>query len=248
MSSVVNCFALDKQFVKIDQFVAVPRETYVSFPSPQLPVGLVKLNYDFTVEAKDNAHAVIDCLIKFPKDLKVEVLSHDGIQAIELQENDIVPGIAIYNDKKGNEYTYCEFLIPQKNGGIGFIEFQLNISENFRGKDIPIEFNFEHFKKSVLLRYGTAIGIAAGIATGIVVGALTVNPAAGVAAGTATGVAAAGGAIGTVALSVGAGAGVTAGFTYFSYQIIKDSLQEMKKKYASKKMNDSYKRFTLQIR
>jgi len=196
-------------------------------------------------------------LIKFPKDLKVEFLSCEGIQAIELKESDTVPAFAIYNDKdeRDNEYKYCEFLIPQKNGGIGFIEFQLNISENFRGKDIPIEFNFEHLRKPFLLRYGTAIGIAAGIATGVVVGILTFNPATGAAAGTAAGGATAAAATGitigvgsAVAIGTGTGLAVAAGSIYVSYQIIKDSLQEMKKKYASTKMNDSYKHFTLQIR
>ena len=259
--SVVNGYALDEQIVKVTQSVAAPKEAYSPFTTPTLPVGIINLKYDFVVKAKDNAHAAIDLLIKFPKNLNVELVSCDGIQAIELKEDETVPAFAIYEEENNK---YCEFLIPQKNEGTGFVEFQLNISEELKDKDILVEFKFKHLQKPFLLRYGTAIGIATGIAAGVVVGVLTFNPATGAAAGAATGSAVAttvvgGTAVatttgitiglgGAIAIGAVAGGAVAAGTTYVSYEVIRESLQEMKKKYSSKNMNDSYKRFTLQIR
>lgn len=249
--SVVNCYALDEQIVKVTQSVAAPKEAYSPFTTPTLPIGIINLKYDFVVKAKDNAHAAIDLLIKFPKDLNVELVSCDGIQAIELKEDETVPAFAIYEEE---DNKYCEFLIPQKSDGTGFVEFQLNISEELKDSDIPVEFIFKHLQKPFLLRYGTAIGIVTGIAAGVVVGVLTFNPATGVAAGTAAGTAAGAttgitiGLGGAIAIGAGAGVAVAAGTTYVSYEVIRESLQEMKKKYSLKNMNDSYKRFTLQIR
>ena len=249
--SVMHSFALDKQVVKIQPSYQIPGQTYVPLTTPQLPVGVVNLKYDFTVDAKDKEHAVIDCLIKFPKYFDVKLMSCDGVQALSLEDDKTVAALTIYDD---DTFNYCEFLIPQKNGGIGFVEFQANIGENLKGQDIPVEFSFLHYEKPFFLRWGTAIGIATGIAAGVVVGVLTFNPAtgtaAGAAAGTATTAATATGLtlVSSIALGTGIGMATTIGATVVSYNVIKDTLQQMKKKYSSKVMNDSYKKFTLQIR
>ncbi len=244
-------FALDKQHVYITQWCQKPGGQYAELTTPQLPSGKINLKYDFTVEGKDDKHSVIDCIMKFPKDLDIGIVSCTGIQGLSSKDDGTVAALTIFADE---EYQYCEFLIPQKNRGQGFVEFQVNIPTSNGSKNIPIELNFEHFKKPFFLRYGTGIGIGVGIVAGVVTGMLTFNPATGVAAGLG-----ACGAVSTVttsaiglgsaiALGTGVGIGTAAATSYISYEVIQDSMQEMKNKYKSSKMNDSYTKFTLQVK
>lgn len=252
VSLAVGLFALDKQRVMVKQYPAISGGPYaMELSVPELPTGKINLKYTFTVDAKDDEHAVIDCIVKFPNYVDVEFLACEGVQGISLKDDGTVAGLSIYTD---GSYKCCEFLIPQKNNGEGSVEFQVDILDNFVGRDIPVEFNFEHLKKPLLKRYGTAVGIATGIAAGIVIGVVTFNPAvgtaAGAAAGTATTVATTAGLtlLGSVAVGTGAGLATAAATTVVSYNAIRESLQEIKAKYHSSKMNDSYKRFTLQIK
>ena len=248
---ISKTFALDSQHVYITQWCQKPGGQYAELTTPQLPYGKINLKYDFTVEGRDDKHSVIDCIIKFPKDLDIEIVSCTGIQGLSTKDDGSAVALTIFNDE---EYQYCEFLIPQKNRGQGFVEFQVNIPTSISNKYVPIEVNFEHFKKPFFVRYGTGLGIGVGILAGVVTGVLTFNPATGTAAGlgacgaVTTVTTSAVGLGGAVALGTSVGIGAAAATSYISYEAIQDSMQEIKNKYKSSKMNDSYTKFTLQVK
>lgn len=245
-SLVGNSFALDEQSVKVKQSAQIPGGTYVECTTPQLPLGKINLKYDFTVDANDDEDSVIDCVIKFPLYFDVELLSHDGIQGLILEDGEVAPIIQIYDSDYN---SYCEFLIPQKSGGTGFLEFQVKITENYVGKNIPVTFSFEHFERPFFNKWGTAIGIGVGIVAGIAVGVCTFNPATGASAGIATSsvISTTGfGLAGAATLGTVVGLGASAGGNYVANKVIQKTLQELKNEYNAEKMNDSYVKFVLQ--
>ncbi|MBO4437125.1 MAG: hypothetical protein J5791_09620 [Fibrobacter sp.] len=85
----------------------------------------INLKYDFSIDAKDDEQSAIDCIMKFPKDLNVEFMSSQGIQALKMDDDGTVPALTIYTEKDGTKT--CEFLMPQKKDGTAFVEFQINI-------------------------------------------------------------------------------------------------------------------------
>ena len=221
--SAATAFALDKQRVFVHQLCQRPGGLYTELTTPQLPTGTINLRYEFTVDAKDDEHAVIDCVARFPIGLNIRLTSCNGIQALETDSNELMPVITTYT-KSG---CRCfEFLISQKAHGSGYVEFQADIEEAFAGTDIPARFDFSHFQKPLFMRWGAGISLAAGVAAGAVAGVVTMNPAIGVGVGL-----------------VVAGTG-----TAVSYTTTKETLQEMREKYNEQPMNDSYTQFVLQVR
>ncbi|MEE3312937.1 MAG: hypothetical protein VZR56_02130 [Treponema sp.] len=256
--SIMNCFALDKATVRVRQYAKIGNGQWAEMSSPELPIGeIVNLKYEFTVDAKDDAHACIDCILRFPEELVPQFVSASGVQALKLENDGTVAALTHYNERyKGMWCKSFEFLIPQKKAGGGYVELQVKIPQEFSGKSIHVDCCFEHFRRPFILRHLKAIGIATGIATGIVVGVLTFNPATGAAAGAAAGTATVAtttglSVVGSVALGTGVGLAVAGGTALgeeITYSAIKNTIQDMREKYSSYKMNDSYTVFTLKIR
>ena len=251
-TSLVNGFAADSWHVKITPSYQIPGQTYAPLTTPKLNVGLVNLKYDFTVDAKTCNHATIGCLVKFPKDFDLKLVACDGIQALKLDDDNQLAALTVY---EAGEYKCLEFLMPQKKGITGFVEFQVKINRSFRGKDIPVEFVFRHYEKPFFNRWSTTIGIGCGIVAGGVVGLCTLNPATGIAAGVCTSGATTAAfttavvVSGAVVEKVAAGA-IAAGATgtIISYHEMNEKLQDLRKEYKAVNMNESYKLYTLQIR
>lgn len=102
--------------------------------------GLLNLRYDFEVEStEDDADALIDCEIVFPHEIDVSAISVHGIQSFELQKVQ-VPAILEKN-------SAVEFFVPVQKNGNGSVEIQIKIPKHLVGKSIPVNVNFNAYKK-----------------------------------------------------------------------------------------------------
>ncbi|MBR0033273.1 MAG: hypothetical protein IJP61_13440 [Treponema sp.] len=232
--SAVSLFA-EKSRVMIEQRVGPVGGATESVSSPVIPSEKDSIvQYQFKVIGKTNEHGAVACKVRFPGEFDVTPMGGDGCQAIE-REGDVIPALTVYNE--GN-YKYAEFLIPQKNDHSGRVDLQIKIPEKFKGATIPIYVNFDYLQKPLLKRWGTALGVATGIAAGVVVGVLTFNPATGAAAGLGLG--------GAILAGSAAGLATSGATTYFTYNTlaVKQSLQEIRKKYNAEPMNNSNASFS----
>ena len=197
----------------------------------------IGISYAFTIDTEDDEQSAIDCVIKFPKYLNIELMSSEGIQALQTEEDGSVAAMTQYDD---DMFIYYEFLLPQKNNGTAFIEFQINVDSRFAGDKFPVDITFSHLRPSFFARHGKKIGIIAGIAAGVVVGVVTFNPATGVAAGTATGTATTAATAtglslaGAVAAGTGTAAAIGGGAALVSYEVMQKTLQEMNLNFSQK--------------
>ena len=209
---MANCLAADDWRVRIDPSYSVPGSKHTTFTTPLLPVGVTNMRYAFTVEADDDENSLIDCVIRFPKDLDIKLMSFDGIQALNSEDYDNVTAFTFYEE--GN-YKCFEFLISQKKDGNGFVELQANLNRKFKGKNIPVSFTFRHYHQSFYQRWKKALFMIPVI--GEVVFAYEWYD--------------------------------TGEFPSFGdiHFVNKETIQEIKKKYEPKPMNDSYKVYTLQV-
>lgn len=254
VAMATSVFAGDDITIKVNQAAQYSGGVYDNpLHTLLIPFGeKINLMYDFSVYAKDDEQSAIDCIMKFPKYLNIEFMSSQGIQAIEVEDDGDVPALTMYDDDEG--FRICEFLMPQKKNGTAFVEFQVNVDERFAGENFPVNIRFTHLRPPFFARHGKKIGFVAGVAAGIVVGVVTFNPAtgaaAGAAAGTATTAATATGLslVGAAAAGVGTAAAITAGSAFVSYEFMKKTLQEMKNKYSSTQLNDSYTKYLIQIK
>ena len=230
----LNLFALDKERVVVKQFAKIGNGMWSEMSSPELSVGeIVDLKYAFTVDAKNDARACIDCIIRVPEGLKPELVSASGIQALVLENDGTVAALTTYNEKSWRIY---EFLIPQKKAGEGYVEFQVEIPKEFSGKNIHIECMFEHFRNSLLERLMNKL-----LKPNEVIFVATAVPAAGAVASVAT-------ATGLSSVVEGSAVGCVIP-PVITYESIKNTIQHIRKHHSSSyKMNDSYAIFTLKIR
>lgn len=169
-----SCSELPK--VYIEQSIGSVGEESVKLSSPVISNlgNETYVRYDFEVDGKSDEYGIIDCLIVFPKDFDVTLVSELGVQKISLSINeDLTSFLTFY---KTDSNTCCEFLIPQKENHIGYVSFKVKIANGLKKSSFPIDMKFQHLQKTNFMQSETfsneleknkSIGVAASVACAV---------------------------------------------------------------------------------
>ena len=231
---VTSSWAATKQIISIGttQTIIDSNGNIIANAIPQsVPVNTeFILNYTIAMNKLPEEDSYVDCEITFPRNIKVELLSCSPVQMLTIDKKE-EPAISIFESKL---FKYYEFLIPNNSIGCD-ISFVVSVPEAY-SKPIAVDFDYKILEKTFLMKWG---GKKLGIATGVTSAILLSSPITGTIIGAVTGLKT------KDSTTLADSTTRITSESNIPYNSNNDIFLEMKKKFKTERLTNSFAHFSL---